>query len=293
MGLLASSWVEAAITTNNIPETTIATVLRVVLVDSWAWRARSLAATTLRAVVSMDQTRITAMVEAVVRTAAATSSMVETTSNTTALTRTKATVAAQVVSSVPSQAVTSQTMARATTGIHLAATPALTLDLHLQPLTSRPVSPTRAMARTLAHHLKASVLSQAPTTRPAAIHHMGNKVTVLSSKEAMEVINNQPMALLHSHPMAPLNSSRVHTVHLLSNMAVTTLVTTAALVALLVTGNHKVDMASLKEASKGSNPSQDTATEGTTSSSMDTEDKHLRWLFLNIETDAVFAVEKT
>lgn len=225
----------------------------------------------------MDQTRITAMVEAMVRTAAATSSMAETTSNTTALARIKATVAAQAVSSVPLQAATSQTMARAITVIRLAATPALTLDLHLQPLTSRPVSPTRAMARTLAHHLKASVLSPAPTTRLAAIHHMGNKVTVLSSKEAMEGTSNQaPMVLLHSHPMALLNSNRAHTVHLLSNMAVTTLATTAALVALAVTDNHKVDMASLKQASKDSNPSQDTATEDTTSSSMDTEDKHLR-----------------
>ena len=281
MGLLVSSWVEAATTTNNIPAATTM-VLQVVPVDSWAWQARSSAVTTLRAAASMDRTKITATVEAVVHTAATTNNTAA--SNITALARTKAMVAAQVASSVTLQAVTSRTAVPVAMVILQEEAPVVpTLAMRHQPHTSLLVTPHKVMARTLVQRLEDTVPNPALTTHLVATHRMDNNPMALHSQEGMVVTSSQAHTVHLPNSMTP-------TARLISNStAVTTQAATAVQVALADMVNLKGLTASLmvgtehnsrlQDTEDNSNRLQGTAMVATTStSSMVTEDEHPRWL---------------
>lgn len=221
----------------------------------------------------MDRTKITAMVEAVVHTAATTSNTAA--SNITALTRTKAMVAAPAAFSVTSRAVTSRTAVPVAMVILQEEAPVVpTLAMRHQPHTSLLATPHKVMARTLVQHLEDTVPNPAPTTHLVATHRMDNNPMALHSQEGMVVTSSQAHTVHLPNSMTP-------TARLTSNStAVTTQAATAVQVVLADMVNLKAPTASLMVATEdNSNRLRGTAMVATTStSSMGTADEFPRWI---------------
>lgn len=250
--LLASSWVEATTTTtsNILAATTMDR--REVLADLQAWLARSWEAVALLTATNLadstDRTRTKVTVEAVVHTAAVTSSNMD---------LTKATAAAvAAVSSAVSWAATSRTIALAATATLQEETPAVptlvlhhqahtsprdsqttvnlvkatvpTVDLHHQTHTNPRDSPATAslakVTATMVQHPRVSHRNLAPTTL-LETNHMDNNPTVAHNK--VDIQDTSSLVPMVDH----LNS---------------TVATTKAVTALEVTISNREAMANLK-----------------------------------------------
>jgi hypothetical protein len=245
-----------------------------VLADSQGWQARSwevaahLAVATNPVELNMVRARTTAMAEAVLHTTAATNNTAVVASNTTDLIKTKVTAAAvAVVSSVALQVaalvVTNPTMAADTDTRQEEVPAAHILALHHQPLTSHPASTAnllKATALTLGqelilarHHPKVLLLNPVPMRLLVATIRTDSNLMVHRSRAVMED-NISRQALTADH---------------LNNM-VTTKVAMVLQAMLVVTDSHRAATVSLKVDMADSRLLEDTAVEGTSSSSMAT-----------------------